>query len=74
MLFMYNHRQKSWDTFAFLRRLPVHTGPTLSLTPTKNVGRMSRIFSEFQLCKGWGEGELQENSEKGVLFNEGTEK
>ena len=31
-------------------------------------------FSEFQLCIGWGEGELQENFENAELFKEGTEK
>ena len=30
--------------------------------------RVSRIFSEFQLCIGSGEGELQENLEKDALF------
>ena len=30
--------------------------------------RVSRIFSEFQLCVGWGKGELQENLEKDALF------
>ena len=30
--------------------------------------RVSRIFSEFQLCIGWGERELQENFEKDALF------
>ena len=25
----YNDGQKSWDTFAFLGRFPIHTGPTL---------------------------------------------
>ena len=30
---VYNHGQKSWDTFAFLGRFPIHTGPTPSLTP-----------------------------------------
>ena len=29
---IYNHGQKSWDTFAFLRRFPIHTGPTFPLT------------------------------------------
>ena len=29
----YNHGQKSWDTFAFLGRFPIHTGPTPPLTP-----------------------------------------
>ena len=30
--------------------------------------RVSRIFPEFQLCIGWGEGELQENFENDALF------
>ena len=33
-----------------------------------------RIFFEFQLYIGWGEGELQENFKKGALFYEGSEK
>ena len=28
-----NHGQKSWDTFAFLGRFPIHSGPTPPLTP-----------------------------------------
>ena len=28
---------------------------------------LKRIFSKFQLCIGWGEGELQENFEKDAL-------
>ena len=36
--------------------------------------RVSTIFSEFQLCIGWTEGELQENFKKSALFKEGTEK
>jgi len=30
---IYNHVQKSWDTFAFPGRFPIHTGPTPPLTP-----------------------------------------
>ena len=30
--------------------------------------RLSRIFSEFQLCIGWEEVELQENFEKDTMF------
>ena len=33
-----------------------------------------RILSEFQICIGWGKGELQENVEKGALFYKGTHK
>ena len=67
MSFSYNHGQKSWDTFAFLgvfqftqvQPLPSHTN---------NVGCMyPEFFSEFQLCIGWGEGELQENFENAAL-------
>ena len=36
---------------------------------TNNVGRVyPDLFSEFQFCIGWGEGELQENFEKDALF------
>ena len=36
--------------------------------------RVSRICSQFQLCIGRGEEELQEIFEKDALFEEGTEK
>ena len=34
---------------------------------------VSRIFSEFQLCIGWGKGELQENSVRDLLFYGGIQ-
>ena len=41
----YNHGQKSWDTFAFLGRFPIHTGPTPPPPPHKQCWtRISRIF------------------------------
>ena len=49
--------------------------PTTPLHFTENVARIyPEVFSEFQLCIGWGEGELQENFKKETLFNEGTQK
>ena len=30
---IYNHGQKFWDTFAFLGRFPIHSGPTPPLSP-----------------------------------------
>ena len=30
-------------------------------------------FPQFQLCIGWGEGELQQNFEKDALFYEGAQ-
>ena len=47
----YNIGQKSWDTFAFLGRFPIHTGPTLPLTPQtmldaciQNFSRVSTLY------------------------------
>ena len=46
-----NHGQKSWDTFAFLGRFPIHTGPTPPLTPQtmldaciQNFFRVSTLY------------------------------
>ena len=48
--------------------------PNPSPHPTNNVERMyPEFFSEFQLCTGWVEEELQENFEKNTLFYEGTQ-
>jgi len=65
---------KSLGTLSFLGRFPIHTGPTPPLTPQQCWMRVSRIFSEFQLCIGWEDGELQENFEKDALFEVGSEK
>ena len=59
----YNHGQKSWDTFAFLGRFPIHTGPTPSLTSKtvlhaciQNFFRVSTLYRvggrgrELQVC------------------------
>ena len=35
---------------------------------------VSRIFPEFQLCIGWGKGELQDHYEKDALFLGNTQK
>ena len=70
----YNHGQKSWDTFAFPGCFSIHTGQTPPSPHKQCWTHVSRIFSEFQLCIGWGEGELQENFENDALFLEGTEK
>ena len=65
----YNHRgQKSWDTFGFLGRFPIHTGPTPPLIPQTMLDACIQNFFRVQLCIGWGEGELQENFEKDALF------
>ena len=51
-----------WGIFQFTQAQPLPS-------PHKQCWmRVSRIFSEFQLCIGWGEGELQEDFEKDALF------
>ena len=72
-VFTFNHGQKSWDTFALLGVLQCIQAQPLPSPHRQCWTRVSRILSEFQLCKGWGEGELQENFEKDTLFYEGTQ-
>ena len=57
---------------AFLGCFPIHTGPTPPLTPQTILDACIQNFSEFQLCIGWGEGELQENVETDALFFRGN--
>ena len=65
---------KSLGTLAFLGRFPIHAGPTPSLTPQTMLDACIQNFFEFQLCIGWGKGELQENFQKDALFKERTGK
>ena len=51
---------KSLGTLLHFWAFPIHTGPTLPLTPQTMLGMCIQNFSKFQLCIGWGEGELQE--------------
>ena len=51
-----------WGVFQFTRVRPLPS-PHKQRWPS-----VPRIFSEFQLCIGWKEGELQENFEKDALF------
>ena len=71
---IYNHGQKSWDNFAFVELFSIHTYPAPLPPHKERWTRLSRMFSEFQHCVGWGKGELQEKFEKDALFNEGAQK
>ena len=55
-----------WGIFQFTQAQPLPS-------PHKQFWmRVSRIFSEFQLCIGWGEGELQEDFETGCAVLRGN--
>ena len=71
----YNHGQKVSGHFCTSRAFSNSHRSNPSPHLTNNVGRVyPAFFFEFQLCVGWGEGELQENFEKDALFHEGIEK
>ena len=50
----YNHGQKSWDTFAFLGRFPIHTGPTPPLTPETVLHACIQNFCRVSTLYGVG--------------------
>ena len=76
---LYNNGQKSWDTFAFLGRFPIHTGPTPLFTPQtvldaciQNLFRVSTLYRvgggrsarKFRKgCTALGNREMTENYE-----------
>ena len=66
---LYNHGQKSWDSFAFLGRFLIHTGPTPPLTPQSMldacIQNFVRVSTLYRVGAG---GKLQENFEKDALF------
>ena len=63
--------RKSWDTFAFLGRFPIHTVPTPPLIPQTMFDACIQNFvpvSTLYRVGGGGEGELHENFEKDALL------
>ena len=61
---------KSWDTFEFLGRFPIHTYPAPPLTPETTLDACCGIFSPVSTLYRVGEGKLQENFEKDALFHD----
>ena len=64
----HNHGQKSWDTFAFLGRFPIHTGPAPPLTPQTMLDACIQNFFRVSTFYSVGQGELQDSFEKDALF------
>ena len=52
----YNHGQKSWDTFAFLGRFPIHTGPTPPLTQQTMLDACIQNFFQVSILYRVGGG------------------
>ena len=68
LLKIYNQGQKSWDTFAFLRRFQFTQVQPLPSPHKQCWTRVSRIFSEFQLCIGWGTENLKKIAKRMHCF------
>ena len=52
---IYHHGQKSWDTFAFPGRFPIHTGPSPPLTPQTILDAcVQNNFRVSTLCRVGG--------------------
>ena len=68
---IYNHGQKSWDTFAFLGRFPIHTGPTPPLTPQTMLDAcIQNFFRVSTLCRVRG-GRTARNFRRGCTVLKG---
>ena len=60
-----NRGQKSWDTFAFLGRFPIYSGPTPPLTPQTILDACIQIFFRVStLYRVGGGGRGRENCKK----------
>ena len=62
---IYNLGQKSWATFAFLERFPIHTGPTPSLTPQTMLDACIQNFFRVSTLYGVGGGRTARKFRKG---------
>ena len=68
---IYNHEQKSWDTFAFLGRFPIHTGPTPPLAPQTMLDAcIQNLFRVSTLCRVGG-GRTARSFRRGCSFKRG---
>ena len=65
LIFRHNHVQKSWDTFAFLGRFPIHTGPTPPLTPQTMLDACVQNFFRVSTLYRVGEGRTLRKFRKG---------
>ena len=67
-----NHGQKSWDTFAFLGRFPIHTGPTPPLTPQTMLDACIQNFFRVSTLYRVGGGRTARKFRKGCTVLRGN--
>ena len=67
-----NHGQKSWDTFAFLKRFPMDTGPTPPLTPQTMLGECIQNFYRVSALYTVGGGRTARKFRKGCTVLRGN--
>ena len=69
----YNHHgQKSWDTFAFLGRFPIHTGPTPPLIPQTMLDACIQNFFRVSTLYRVGGGRTTREFRKGCTVLRGN--
>ena len=67
----YNHGPKSWDTFAFLGRFPIHTGLTLPLTQQTMLDACIQNFFRVSTFCRVGGGKTARKFRKGCIVLRG---
>ena len=68
----YNRGQKSWDTFVFLGRFSIHTGPAPSLTPQTMLEACIQNFFRVSTLYRVGEGRTARKFRKGCTVLKGN--
>ena len=68
----YNRGQKSWDTFVFLGRFSIHTGPVPSLTPQTMLEACIQNFFRVSTLYRVGEGRTARKFRKGCTVLKGN--
>ena len=68
----FNHGRKSWDTFAFLGRFSIHTGPTPPLTRQTMLDTCIKNFFRVSILYRVGGGRTARNFRKGCTVLRGN--
>ena len=69
----YNRGQNSWDTFVFLGRFSIHTGPAPSLTPQTMLEACIQSFFRVSTLYRVGEGRTTRKFRRGCTVLRGNQ-